>query len=1101
MNLGWRSHRLPVLLRPDISLPDIAVRTLAEVARRLGRDLVLTTTAIDPTAVAVHTHDAPDGAAGPTVHVRIDPAGRLSVDLRCPPGDVWERAAAAVAEMHTELLGAALADPNLDLGEAAALSPDTESAVFGPLAGTRVDHGPYRSVPERILAVSRSLPDAVAVYAADGTLTYRQFVAHATALAARIRAAAPKADGLLPVLVADGLSLPVSWAAAMIAGIGYVPIDPRWPAPRIAHTLDLLDAPVVLCTDPAAVPGAHRDRAIRVELGDPEGHITSDDPPGPAPDDVVYGVYTSGTTGTPLCAVNLHGGLANRLAFMNRWFGPPPDREVVLQNTRHTFDSAFWQLFWPLTTGGATVVPTAGELLDLQHTIDLIDTHAVTVTDFVPAVLGALLTLLERRPATVERLRSLRHLVVGGEQINPQDVQTLRKLLPGLRVSNAYGPSEASIGMIFHEVTAEDGDDIPLGRPIDNCVAVVVDVDGRPLPPGATGEIVIGGACVGAGYHGEPHRTAKRFFASPSFDRMYRTGDLGHLDAEGRFHFAGRVDHQIKIGGVRIEPGEIESVSLACTGVRQAVALVAGPAESRELLLVITGTASEEAVLAHLRAGLPRAGIPRRVVVVAEMPLTEAGKIDRRRLALRVERPDAPLSANGADPVLSILRTALRRPDFAADDDFFTAGGNSLQAVAAVVELSDRFGTEIGVRDMVDHPTANGLRGLIARRGRERLPSSADLVAADLADLSDLSDFVAMPAPRHERRSRAPRTVLLTGATGFVGTRLLHELLEQTDLTVLCLTRGGNDSHARQRLLQALCAQGLDHTGYAERITAVAGDLARPGFGLTAGHRRSLAERCDLIVHGGALVNLLYDYRMHREPNVLGTAEMIRLAREAGGIPLHYISTLGVLHDHALAERHPVPEDVDITAVTPPSSGYSLSKWVAERLVHAAVDLPVTVLRLGEVMPAVDTPAVPNPTALTHLLLTAFERLGSVPRAAIRSDYSPVDTIARAVAEAIRNPAMWGRTAHLFNPGSVRFDELAGTRAERVSCSGFLARLRTAAAAGDAELGMLLAIVEHRAAGRGDDEADLREVLENLLQDNPALFTTSHTRPKEPVGA
>ncbi|MFE3587789.1 amino acid adenylation domain-containing protein [Streptomyces niveus] len=1096
---------------------DAALRTLEEVARRLGRELTLSPTDVGPTSVTLHTHDASDGAEGPTAHVRIDSAGRASVDIHCPPGDAWERAAAAVAEMQTTLMNSVPTDPSLDLGEVSALSLTTLSTVLGPLAGTAVDHGPFRSVPEQILAVTRSSPDAVAVYAADGTLTYRQFIRRASALAERIRAVPPRPGALLPVLVADGLALPVSWAAAMIAGVGYVPIDPRWPAQRIAQTLDLLDAPAVLCADPATVPAAHRDRAITVEpaasvgpveLTTYDGHITYDSP---APGDVVYGVYTSGTTGTPLCAVNLHGGLTNRLAFMNDWFGAPPGRrEVVLQNTRHTFDSAFWQLFWPLTNGGATVVPTSGEHLDLQHTIDLIDTHAVTVTDFVPAVLSALLTLLRRRPATVERLRSLRHLVVGGEQISPQDVHAMRELLPGLRVSNAYGPSEAAIGMIFHEVTAEDGDDIPLGRPIDNCAAVVVDVDGRPLPPGATGEIVIGGACVGAGYHGEPRRTAERFFDSPWPDRlpgrMYRTGDFGYADAEGRFHFGGRIDHQIKMGGVRVEAGEIETVSLACDGVRQAVALVAGAAESRELVLVTTGTATDEAVLAHLRARLPRTSVPRRVVVLAEMPLTEAGKIDRRRLAVQVgRRPDSPPSiavAAATDPVLAVLQTALRRPDFTSDEDFFAAGGNSLQAVTAAVELSDRFGVDIGVRDMVDHPTAAGLRRLIAGRGRAGVPSTAELVAADLAALTATA---ATPATRPERRrTRTPRTVLLTGATGFVGSRLLYELLERTDLTVLCLTRGRDDSHARHRLLAALSAQGLghaaNHTGYAARITAVAGDLARPGFGLTAGRWRSLTEECDLIVHGGALVNLLYDYRMHREPNVLGTAEMIRLAREAGGVPLHYVSTLGVLYDHALTSADPVPEDVDIAGVTAPSSGYSLSKWVAERLVREADDLPVTVLRLGEVMPAVEA-AVPNPTALTHLLLTAFERLASVPRATIRSDYSPVDTIARGIVEAVQDPSMPGRASHLFSAGSVHFDELADAHAERVSCARFLSRLRTAAAAGDAELAMLLAIVEHRAGGRLDDEAGLRDVLENLLQDNPALFTTSNTRPKEPVGA
>ncbi|MFF2644773.1 amino acid adenylation domain-containing protein [Streptomyces niveus] len=1109
MNLSWGSHRRPALGRPEVPLADAAVRTLEEVARRLGRELTPSPTDVGPTSVTLHTHDASDGAEGPTAHVRIDSAGRPAIEVHCPPGDAWERAAAAVAEMQTTLLNSVPADPGLDLGEASALPLTTLSTVLGPLAGTAVDHGSFRSVPEQILAVARSSPDTMAVYAADGTLTYRQFVFRAGALADRIRAVTSRPGALLPVLVADGLALPVSWAAAMIAGIGYVPIDPRWPARRIAQTLDLLDAPAVLCADPATVPAAHRDRAITVESAAPlvPAELAAYD--SPAPDDVVYGVYTSGTTGTPLCAVNLHGGLTNRLAFMNNWFGTPPGRrEVVLQNTRHTFDSAFWQLFWPLTNGGATVVPTSGEHLDLQHTIDLIDTHAVTVTDFVPAVLSALLTLLKRRPATVERLRSLRHLVVGGEQISPQDVHALRELLPGLRVSNAYGPSEAAIGMIFHEVTAEDGDDIPLGRPIDNCLAVVVDVDGRPLPPGATGEIVIGGACVGAGYHGEPRRTAERFFDSPWPDRlpgrMYRTGDFGYVDAEGRFHFGGRIDHQIKMGGVRVEAGEIETVSLACDGVRQAVALVAGAAESRELVLVTTGAATDEAVLAHLRARLPRTSVPRRVVVLAEMPLTEAGKIDRRRLAVQVgRRPDAPPSiAVAADPVLAVLQTALRRPDFTSEEDFFAAGGNSLQAVTAAVELSDRFGVDIGVRDMVDHPTAAGLRRLIAGRGRAGVPSTAELVAADLAALTATA---ATPPTRPERRrTRTPRTVLLTGATGFVGSRLLYELLERTDLTVLCLTRGRDDSHARHRLLAALSAQGLghaaNHTGYAARITAVAGDLARPGFGLPAGRWRSLTEECDLIVHGGALVNLLYDYRMHREPNVLGTAEMIRLAREAGGVPLHYVSTLGVLYDHALASGDPVPEDVDIAGVTAPSSGYSLSKWVAERLVREADDLPVTVLRLGEVMPAVEA-AVPNPTALTHLLLTAFERLASVPRATIRSDYSPVDTIARGIVEAVQDPSMPGRASHLFSAGSVHFDELADAHAERVSCACFLSRLRTAAAAGDAELAMLLAIVEHRAGGRLDDEAGIRDVLENLLQDNPALFTTSNTRPKEPVGA
>ncbi|WP_410652364.1 non-ribosomal peptide synthetase [Amycolatopsis sp. cmx-4-54] len=1075
MTLGWGNHRRHAPLRPGVPLPDAAAKAFAEVARRLDRDLTLSTATFSGSGVAVYARDVSDGAAGPVAHAWLDSPGLVSVELRCPPGDPWERAAPAVAEMHAELLGGVLTDPEADLAGLDALSAATKAAVH---ARTDVDHGPYRSIPAQIRAIARSTPDTVAVYAADGTLTYARFVGHADALAARIRSVTTEPGRLLPVLVADGRVLPVSWAAVMIAGAGYVPVDPHWPAARIAQVLDLLDAPVVLCADIAVIPAAHRDRALVVDLGE---YDVLDDPPDPGPDDVVYGVYTSGTTGTPLCAVNLHRGLTNRLAFMNRWFGEPATREVVLQNTRHTFDSAFWQLFWPLTTGGATVVPSAGDHHDLRHTIDLIEAHEVTVTDFVPAVLSALLTLLRQRPATAGRLRSLRHLVVGGEQINPLDVHRLRELLPGLRVSNAYGPTEASIGMIFHEVTARDGDVVPLGRPIDNCAAVVVDVDVRPLPPGVTGEIVIGGACVGAGYHGEPRRTAERFFTSPTSGRMYRTGDLGHVDAEGRFHFGGRIDHQLKIDGVRVEPGEIETAALSCAGVLRAVALaVAG-----EPVLAVTGTASASQVLAQLRDRLPRGSMPRRAVAVGELPLTAAGKIDRRALAAMVERPATPPDS-GADPVLAVLRNALRRPDLGVDEDFFAAGANSLQAVAAVVELSDRFGVDVGVRDLADRPTAAGLRDLIGRR--DRVPVSSELVTADLASLSTTR------TPLRDKRDRTACTVLLTGATGFVGARLLHELLESTGLTVRCLVRGHDDAHARHRVLTALAAQRLECD--TARITVVAGDLARPGFGLTAPRWRSLAEECDLVVHAGALVNLLYDYRMHREPNVLGTAEVIRFARAAGGIPLHYISTLGALYDHALTSGHVVTEDVDLEGVTPPSSGYSLSKWAGERLVTAAADLPVSVLRLGEVMPATDV-AVPNPAALTHLLLTAFERLGSVPNARIRSDYSPVDTVARIVVEAVQDPAVLGRALHVYSPGTVRFDELA-VGADRVSCLDFLGLLRASA---DVEPGLLLAIIEHRADGRTADETAVREVLENLLQDNPALFTTSATRPKEPASA
>ncbi|MFC7762523.1 AMP-binding protein [Catellatospora bangladeshensis] len=203
-------------------------------------------------------------------------------------------------------------------------------------------------------------------------------------------------------------------------------------------------------------------------------------------DDLCYGIFTSGTTGEPKCALNLHAGLTNRFRFMTRYFAATGD-EVVLQNSKHTFDSSVWQLFWPLTTGARCVIPAQGEFLDLEHTIATIAEHRITMTDFVPSIFNLLVTIVDRDRRSLAKISTLRQLIVGGEEISPRMAHRLGALLPDLRITNGYGPTEASIGMIFHPVSADDGDVIPLGRPIDNCYAVIVDDELRPLPPGTPG--------------------------------------------------------------------------------------------------------------------------------------------------------------------------------------------------------------------------------------------------------------------------------------------------------------------------------------------------------------------------------------------------------------------------------------------------------------------------------------------------------------------------------------------------------------------------------------------------------------------------------------
>jgi len=974
-------------------------------------------------------------------------------------------------------------------------------------AGRAVDDGPFRPVPALIEDMAAGHPGRTAVCYGGRTLSYAELdrLANGIAAAAADRGVV-KGDRVATLLV-NSLEMPAAYLAMMKLGAVFVPLDPAWPGERLETTLRVLAPRLILCADPGQVPAGYGPASLPVAAG-----VVALSPVSPAvalgPGDLCYGFFTSGTTGVPKCALNRHGGLANRLRFMTRWFGATGD-DVVLQNSKHTFDSSLWQLLWPLITGGRTVLPAAGEFLNLQVTIDTIAEHQVTTTDFVSSIFNALVAMVDGNEPAVRKLASLRYLIVGSEEINARAVHRMRAMLPGLAVTNGYGPTETTIGMVFHLVSDADGDMIPIGRPIDNCYVTVLGRDRAPLPRGQVGEIAIGGACVGAGYHGDAAATARSFIVNrfpgriPG-DRLYLSGDFGYLDERGRLFFSGRKDFQVKIGGVRIELGEIEAAAQQGPGVYQAKALVAERDGIKSLGLFAAGSdrLTADGLRDHLQRSLPRTSVPRHCIVMPRMPLSEGGKVDWRELQAMLEsRLDADAAglaglAAAAEPeswpglTLRAFRVALGQPGLAGDTDFMEAGGDSLRALIAVRMLSDECGVpDLCVLDLIEHPTAETLAELIATR--EPSTAAAEAEAGQMARDAALGpNVVVRPAP-----PGGLRTVLVTGATGFVGSRLVHDLLAGTELRVRCLARADTDDEAAERVAGALAERELWEPGFAGRLEGYAGDLGRPGLGLDEAAWDHLARTCDLVLHNGALVNLLFSYAAHRASNVLGTGELLRLAMAARPVPLHYVSTLSAVQAQAMRRVTRLAED-DPSAATPPERGYSRSKWVAERYLAQARrrGAAVTVLRLGEVLPGGDR-VHPNTRALTHLLLSAIHRLGVAPDAVIRSDYTPVDYATARIVAAVLDRAAWGRVLHVFHPQSVDFAAAlaeAGAPGGRVSCAEFLGRLRDAAGqTGDRELAALSALLPAPGAG---DEAALRRELAGLLTDNASLYRKDECR-------
>ncbi len=580
------------------------------------------------------------------------------------------------------LLGAMSESLDQPLDELPLFSPDERRALLEQSMGPRRSIDVDIPLHVAVEAQAERTPDATALVFEGQQLSYRALLAAAREVASGLRSQGIGRGSLVPVLSRRSLDLVATWLGVLLSGAAFVPLDPAWPALRLDAARSLIATPLHL------VPGPAR------------------------PDDPIYGFFTSGSTGAPRLALIPHRGINNRFAWMDEAFGPTPP--VTLATTAPTFDSAVWQLLWPLTRGGTAILPPDAPLLSARELLSLVERHRVTILDFVPSVLETSIdTLVE--PAQAVRLRSVEHIVLGGEAIRPESARRLQRALPHARVVNLYGPTEASIGCIAHALAPGEGPEIPIGKPISGVTALLLDRRGRLTPPGAAGEITLGGACVGLGYHGDPAATERAFVDCPfpelGAERLYRTGDRAKRRADGALLFLGRIDEQVKIRGQRIEPGEIERALSQHPGVREAAVERRESADGSAFLVAHVAPAPLPGDLdAFLRARLPASLIPARFIASPHLPRSIAGKLDRRALAAVVLDPLSP--PRGEAPrgaleqrIAAVWASVLGVEAPPIDVGFFDLGGHSLQVAVLAGRLERALGREVPLIEIFRRPT------------------------------------------------------------------------------------------------------------------------------------------------------------------------------------------------------------------------------------------------------------------------------------------------------------------------------------------------------------------------------------------------------------
>ncbi|MFF8412951.1 amino acid adenylation domain-containing protein [Streptomyces omiyaensis] len=561
------------------------------------------------------------------------------------------------------------------------------------------------------VSVARRFPDRPALRSGGRTLSYRELDELSGALAARI---AP--GRTVAVTGRDRTDHVVGLLAALRAGATYLPLDREAPEERNRWIREDAGASLLL-TEGVLTEGLPTGGPLaedRPAEGLPAEQRTTGDAPAAARDGhdrtatAGYLVYTSGTTGRPKGVHVPFATLAGHLAAAADRFGLTED-DVVLHLARPTVDVAVEQVLTTLGAGACLLVPEQS-LLAPAALLALLDAEGVTVAN-LPA--GYFREVVAALPGGGPAPRSLRLMISGSDRLHPADATGWRTAT-GVPLLNAYGPTETVVTATVHateEPGAGAGTTVPVGRPLGDRTAYVLDERLRPVAPGTAGELYLGGPLLASGYHGRPGPTAGRFVADPFAGgpgaRMYRTGDVVRRSADDApLEFVGRADHQVKIRGFRVEPGEIEEVLAGHPAVSAAVVV----AHEDRLAAYVTGAAPEPAALrAHLADRLPEHMVPATVTPLDAFPLTPGGKVDRA--ALPAPRPE-PASPAGRRPprtpaeqlIAAVWADVLGVPEVGADDNFFHLGGDSLTAVRVVGRVFDVFGM-ISPYTIFDAPT------------------------------------------------------------------------------------------------------------------------------------------------------------------------------------------------------------------------------------------------------------------------------------------------------------------------------------------------------------------------------------------------------------
>ncbi|WP_339468641.1 amino acid adenylation domain-containing protein [Pseudomonas capeferrum] len=662
---------------------------------------------------------------------------------------LWsDEAIGRLAGCFANVLQALVANAQAVVGELPMLGLQEEQLMVERWNDTQAAYPDQRSIHSLIEAQVFATPHAPALVFGEQSLSYAELNGQANQLAHKLRELGVGPDVLVGIAMERSLEMVIGLLGIVKAGGAYVPLDPEYPQDRLSYMF--ADSGIALLLtqshlrDALPIPAGLRSLDLDTEqLG-----AYSDTNPNidVAPLSLAYVIYTSGSTGRPKGADNSHQALVNRLWWMQKAYGLDAS-DSVLQKTPFSFDVSVWEFFWPLMTGARLVMAQPGAHRDPQLLVDTINQYAISTLHFVPSMLQAFMT-----HEAVESCVSLKRVVCSGEALPAELARQTLQRLPAAGLYNLYGPTEAAIDVTHWTCQPDESISVPIGQPIDNLKAHILEGSLQPAVRGSAGELYLGGVGLARGYHQRPALTAERFVPDPFSDnggRLYRTGDLARYDADGVIDYAGRIDHQVKIRGLRIELGEIEARLLELPSVQEAVVLALDGLSGKQLVgyVVPADSTQDEGALREslreaLKAGLPDYMVPAHLLLLGKLPVTPNGKLDRKALP----QPDASLlqgeyvapQSELEQQIAAIWADVLKLERVGLTDNFFALGGHSLLATSVIVRIQEQAGVLAELKELFEFPVLADF----SRQLEGKAPvvdTTQDQLAKSLALLESLS--------------------------------------------------------------------------------------------------------------------------------------------------------------------------------------------------------------------------------------------------------------------------------------------------------------------------------------------------------------------------